>query len=62
MKDSKRFKDTNGWGYFNFGHTPPPYKTTAEALPAAACAACHISEATDMVFIKFYKPILDADE
>jgi hypothetical protein len=25
VKDSKRFKDTDGWGFFNFGHHAPPY-------------------------------------
>jgi len=60
VKDSKRFKDTNGWGYFNFGHHAPPYAKTAAALPKEACAGCHIANATDMVFTKFYAPILEA--
>ncbi len=55
VKDSKRFPDTKGWGYFNFGHHAPPLAKTAKALPAEACAACHIANATkDMVFTKFY--------
>ncbi|WP_282607392.1 cytochrome P460 family protein [Pelagibius sp. Alg239-R121] len=55
VKDSARFPDTNGWGYFNFGHHAPPLAKTAKALPAEACAACHIASATkDMVFTKFY--------
>ncbi len=60
VKDSKRFQDTQGWGFFNFGHHAPPYAKTAAAQPAAACAACHIANATDMVFSKFYAPILNA--
>jgi len=60
VKDSKRFKDTNGWGFFNFGHRAPPYEKTAAALPIDACAGCHIANADNMVFSKFYKPILDA--
>jgi len=60
VKDSKRFKDTNAWGFFNFGHHAPPYKKTAAALPKEACAGCHITNADDMVFKKFYAPILDA--
>lgn len=60
VKDSKRFKDTNGWGFFNFGHHAPPYAKTAAVQPKAACAGCHESNATDMVFSKFYAPILDA--
>lgn len=58
VKDSKRFKKTKGWGFFNFGHHAPPYKATAKAAPASACAGCHQANATkDMVFTKFY-PIL----
>lgn len=60
VKDAKRFKDTNGWGFFNFGHHAPPYAKTAAPQAADACAACHIANADDMVFSKFYTPILDA--
>lgn len=61
VKDSERFADTNGWGFFNFGHHAPPYPKTAAAAPKEACASCHIANATkDMVFTKFYAPILDA--
>ena len=58
VKDSKRFADTNGWGFFNFGHHAPPYAEVAAAAPNEACAFCHTASATyDMVFTKFY-PIL----
>ena len=60
VKDSKRFKNTNGWGFFNFGHHGPPYPKAASAAPKEACAGCHIANADNMVFSKFYKPILDA--
>lgn len=60
VKDSVRFKDTNGWGFFNFGHHAPPYAKTASAQTIDACAGCHIANADNMVFSKFYKPILDA--
>jgi len=29
-------------------------------MPVEACAQCHIDNATDMVFHKFYAPILNA--
>lgn len=59
VKDTRRFKDTNGWGYFNFGHHAPPYEMTAKERPIDACAGCHIASATkDMVFTKFYR-VLD---
>jgi len=60
VKDSKRFKDTNGWGFFNFGHHAPPYAKVSVAAPKEACAGCHMANATNMVFSKFYKPILEA--
>ncbi len=60
VKDSVRFKDTNGWGFFNFGHHAPPYAKTAAAMPTEACAGCHIDNATEMVFSKFYSHILNA--
>ena len=61
VKDSARFADTSGWGFFNFGHHEPPYAETAAAAPNDACAYCHTANAThDMVFTTFY-PILDRD-
>ena len=60
VKDRNRFKDTDGWGFFNFGHHAPPYAKTATAQPKEACAGCHMANATNMVFSKFYAPILDA--
>jgi len=60
VKDSARFSDTNGWGYFNFGHKAPPYAASAAAAPKDACAQCHIDNADyDMTFVNFYRPILD---
>ena len=59
VKDSGRFSETQNWGYFNFGHHAPPYEATAAALPAGACAQCHIDNADeDMVYVDFYKSIL----
>lgn len=58
VKDNRRFVDTNGWGFFNFGHHAPPYAATAAAAPAAACATCHIENAdADMVFSGFYQQL-----
>src|SRR6201998_747340 len=41
VKDSKRFADTHGWGYFNFNHHEPK-APTAKARPREECAFCHI--------------------
>jgi len=60
VKDSKKFEDTNAWGFFNFGHHAPPYAKSAAEQPIEACAGCHIANADDMVFKKFYRPILEA--
>jgi hypothetical protein len=61
VKDSARFSDTEDWGFFTFGHSAPPYPETAGEQPIEACAGCHIENATNMVFSKFYDPILESD-
>lgn len=59
VKDSKRFSNTNDWGFFTFGHHAPPYAATAKAMPKADCASCHITfvAKTDMVWVQYY-PLL----
>jgi hypothetical protein len=58
VKDSKRFADTDGWGYFNFHHYEPKAKT-AHVQPKSECAFCHIASAKrDDVWTQFYQ-ILD---
>lgn len=61
VKDSKKYSETKNWGYFTVGHHAPPYSATAPKQATESCAGCHIANATkDMVFTKFYTPILDA--
>ncbi len=58
VKDSKRYADTGGWGYFNFNHHEPK-AATAKAKPKAECAFCHMASAKkDDVWTQFY-PLLD---
>lgn len=58
VKDSKRYPDTDGWGYYNFHHYEPKAKT-ASARPKSECAYCHIASAKkDDVWTQFY-PMLD---
>ncbi|WP_312668870.1 cytochrome P460 family protein [Stutzerimonas nitrititolerans] len=58
VKDSKRYADTGGWGYFNFNHHEPK-AATAKVKPNAECAFCHIASAKkDDVWTQFY-PLLD---
>ncbi len=58
VKDSKRYADTQNWGYYNFNHGEPKF-ATATLRSAAECAQCHIDGAKkDMVWTQFY-PRLD---
>lgn len=58
VKDSSRFAETNGWGFFNFGHHQPPYLPAATPQAEKDCAGCHRAvEKTDMLFKQFY-PLL----
>jgi len=63
VKDSKRFPNTNGWGFFTFGHHPLPYAKTAAEASVAECAGCHIANVakTDMTWIQFYPLLRDKD-
>src|SRR5215472_9802352 len=58
VKDSKRFADTGGWGYFNFNHHEPK-APTAKVKDKSECAFCHIGAAKrDEVWTQFYR-VLD---
>jgi Cytochrome P460 len=59
VKDSKRFGDTNNWGFFTFGHHALPYEPTAKVMSVGQCAYCHIAHVakTDMVWVQYY-PLL----
>jgi len=64
VKDSKRFAATNGWGFFNFGHHPLPYSSSAKEASPAECAGCHQSfvAKTDMTWVQFYPILRDGDK
>ncbi len=58
VKDSKRYAETGGWGYFNFHHYEPK-AATAKLKPKLECAYCHMASAKkDEVWTQFY-PRLD---
>lgn len=61
VKDSKKFPETNGWGFFNFGHHPEPYADWAKAMPATECGFCHKAYVakTDMTWVQFYPMLRD---
>jgi hypothetical protein len=61
VKDSKKFANSNGWGFFTFGHHPLPYNKTSAERPLAECAGCHLANVakTDMTWIKFYPLLRD---
>ena len=60
IKDAKRFsKEPGNWAYFSFGHEYP-LADVADAMPTAACSACHqAAAAEDFVFTQYY-PVLRA--
>lgn len=58
VKDSQRYADSGGWGYYNFNHFEPKAKT-AKVRSRGECAYCHIASAKkDDVWTQFY-PRLD---
>jgi hypothetical protein len=58
VKDTKRYADTGGWGYYNFNHHEPK-APTAKLRPKAECGYCHQASAKkDEVWTQFY-PLLD---
>lgn len=58
VKDTKRYADTGGWGYYSFNHHEPK-APSAKLKPKDECAACHIAHAKkDDVWTQFY-PLLD---
>jgi cytochrome P460 len=58
VKDTKRYAETHGWGYYNFNHHEPK-APTAKVKPIGECAYCHIASAKkDDVWTQFY-PLLD---
>src|SRR5882724_7547085 len=58
VKDTKRYADSGGWGYYNFNHHEPK-ALTAKLRPKSECAFCHMASAKkDDVWTQFY-PLLD---
>jgi hypothetical protein len=59
VKDTKKYAESNGWGYYTFGHHPEPCEATAAKSSVAECAGCHIANVakTDMTYVQFY-PVL----
>ena len=58
VKDTRKYADTGGWGYFNFNHHEPK-AASAMVKPKEECAACHMASAKkDDIWTQFY-PLLD---
>jgi hypothetical protein len=62
VKDSKRFPDTNGWGYATFeyepsSHTFKPTKPSTASNARTSCHGCHTAgaKARDFVFTTYAK-------
>lgn len=60
VKDTARFKDTGGWGYFSFD-SRDGLVASAAALPSTArCYACHSANtAVDNTFVQFYPTLFE---
>jgi hypothetical protein len=58
VKDTKRYAESHGWGYYNFNHHEPK-APTAKVKQRGECAYCHIGSAKkDDVWTQFY-PLWD---
>jgi hypothetical protein len=54
VKDTKRYAETGGWGYYNFNHHEPK-ALSASARPREECSYCHEAGATkDSIWVQFY--------
>ena len=55
VKDTARFKNTGGWGYFSFDSRGGLVESAAALPPTASCYACHSANtAVDNTFVQFY--------
>jgi hypothetical protein len=55
VKDTARFKNTGGWGYFSFDSRNGLVERAAAMPPTASCYACHSANtAVDNTFVQFY--------
>jgi hypothetical protein len=55
-KDSKKFKDSGGWGYALFNYDPASDKFTADSSPSDCGHACHVVvKAKDHIFHPYQK-------
>jgi len=57
VKDSERYAETGGWGYYSSNHHEPK-AATAKVWPKQECGFCYIASAKkDEVWTPFY-PLL----
>jgi hypothetical protein len=55
VKDTARFKNTGGWGYFSFDSRDGLVESAAALPPTASCYVCHSANtAVDNTFVQFY--------
>jgi Cytochrome P460 len=61
VKDTLRYTESGGWGYYSFNHHEPK-APTAKVRMKVECAYCHIASAKkDDVWTQFY-PLLDTPQ
>ncbi|MEI9815033.1 MAG: cytochrome P460 family protein [Acidobacteriota bacterium] len=57
VKDTQRFKDTDGWAYFNFGQKQD---ASAQLAKTESCYGCHSQNAgVEHTFVQFYPTLVD---
>lgn len=57
VKDTSKFPETNGWGFFEFGNSREPAKLLAKNQ---SCYTCHATNgAVEQTFVQFYPTLID---
>lgn len=60
VKDSARFKDSGGWGFFDFSGQPELQAAVAPLPMTQSCYACHrTNTAVENTFVQFYPDLMD---
>ena len=60
VKDSARFKDSGGWGFFDFSGRPELQAAVAPLPTTQTCYSCHrTNTAVENTFVQFYPDLMD---
>ena len=60
VKDSARFKDSGGWGFFDFSGRPELQTAVAPLPTTQTCYSCHrANTAVENTFVQFYPDLME---